>query len=1296
MICAAEPIRVGMRDNGDRVSLWAAGITGAVLVAALLGVVYTYVTFFQPGMPISSVRDLPPSSPVHLIGVVTYADPVGHRFWLEDETGATLIPAGPADGVQVGQTVTVDARKMGQYDPSVGPSSLNLQNVRVHPSRTRIKLPPPTPATTRDFPQSEKDGVRVEIGGVVEHETTDAAGRTTLYVTAGGSDIAVNVAQTAGDTSHLLDAELRIVGVAERSAAGVPLPQVWVAAANGVQVLDPAPKASPVKSIRDLYREDLSRLGHRVSVRGRVAGIYGDAILVEDQWGAIKVSFIGPPPSLHLGDAVEVTGFPYSDGMIIDLHFAQAQKSSAGPFESTPGPTHAPITTVAGVRQLSDRDAADALPVQLEGVVTFCDPIWHHFYLQDSTAGTYVKYTGEHPDLRDGVRVRLTGLSGPGNYAPVVVAPKIEVLGPGPLPAPIPATSELAAAGLLDGQYVSVEGVVHPLKFSEQPGHPVFTFELYTPLGHIHVFTSPGFPDVRESHMIEDARVRMGGVFATVFNSRRQLVGYQLELASPANIQVIEPAVADPFAMAATPIGSLLRYSPGSHFGHRVKIAGAVTLAGSDFAYVQDQSGGVQVRGDLRSVHPGQRVEAVGYPTLAGSYSPVLTDAVFRSVPGAAVIRPQVTGAEVISHGNYDSQLVTVAGRLLTAVPTPTSVNLLLQSGVQTFTAELDLSNGSDPAPDLRAGSVLNLTGVASAQIDPNNIYQLLQQEPVGFKLLLRSPADVAVIRAAPFWTSGRTLALLALLTLVLVGILVWVGVLRRRVARQRIALEKASQTTQAIHDLSEAMEKVSAEQKFDAKVSVRGSEEIAGLVVGFNAMLAQLREKDEARRDAEARLLLQATIDELTGLPNRRVLANQLAQSMARARREKTTLGFLYIDLDGFKLVNDSFGHAAGDRLLVEVGKRLRSRVRQSDTLARVGGDEFTVILHHIGGPDDAQRAAECLLESLVSPFYVEGHEITIGASIGISVYPDLNSDNDNLLQQADSAMYKAKRDGKNRIAHFSNEIGVSVRERLTLENELRRAVANGGIEVHYQPEFDLATHAIVRFEALARWTHPTLGAISPLSFIPVAEDCGLIVRLGAFVMECACREALRWQEASTSPVQVAVNVSSVQFARDTFIEEVVEILNRTGLPAQLLQIELTESATLIGINRAAATMRRLKEIGVSVVMDDFGSGYSSLSYLPKFPFNALKIDRSFISELPHSGETQALVHSIITLGHNLGMKVIVEGIEKHSQLQLMRQLGGDEAQGYLLGRPTPDPLALLRAPSTPLSDAEITLPVS
>ncbi len=275
---------------------------------------------------------------------------------------------------------------------------------------------------------------------------------------------------------------------------------------------------------------------------------------------------------------------------------------------------------------------------------------------------------------------------------------------------------------------------------------------------------------------------------------------------------------------------------------------------------------------------------------------------------------------------------------------------------------------------------------------------------------------------------------------------------------------------------------------------------------------------------------------------------------------------------------------------------------------------------------------------------------------------------------------MYVAKRGGTNRIVFFSEDLGVSVLERFTLEHELRRALTNGELSVHYQPEFDILTNELVRFEALARWTHPIMGVIPPLQFIPIAEECGLIIPLGSYILERACMEALTWQDLADHPIQVAVNVSSVQFARSSFVEEIVEILEKTGLRPDLLQLELTESATLISIHHASETMRRLKEIGVTMAMDDFGTGYSCLSYLPKLAFDALKIDRSFVRELMTSPEARALVESILTLARNLHMKVIIEGIENEEQLALVGELGGDEAQGYLLGRPGPDPAYYIR----------------
>jgi len=483
------------------------------------------------------------------------------------------------------------------------------------------------------------------------------------------------------------------------------------------------------------------------------------------------------------------------------------------------------------------------------------------------------------------------------------------------------------------------------------------------------------------------------------------------------------------------------------------------------------------------------------------------------------------------------------------------------------------------------------------------------------------------------------------------------------------------------IDELARGMRDVTVHHDFSARVSPVGEDEITLLGRGFNSMLEELEKHAQDKAAFEARLEYQALNDDLTGLPNRRLMADRLNHALAVAARDLSCAALLYIDLDGFKLVNDSLGHSVGDLLLTEVAKRLQSRVRESDTLARLGGDEFAIIM---GGPRSKEqpgRLGNELLEALASPFLIEDHEIRIGASIGVSLFPDHGTSSVMLLQSADSAMYAAKRAGKNQVAYFSQDLGTSARERLNLEHELRLALEHGGITVHYQPEFELGTLKIVCFEALARWSHPTLGQIPPVKFIPIAEEAGLIIELGAHIMELACREAVQWQNVASDPIQVAVNVSTIQFARETFVDEVAEILRITGLSPTLLQIELTESVIVSGMEHAAQTMNRLSELGVSMAVDDFGTGYSSLSYLPNLPFRALKIDRSFIKELEHRPDLKNMIRSLVMLAHNLGMKVIAEGVETRPQLDLIKELGGNEVQGYLLGKPTPEPMAFIEA---------------
>jgi diguanylate cyclase (GGDEF)-like protein len=481
------------------------------------------------------------------------------------------------------------------------------------------------------------------------------------------------------------------------------------------------------------------------------------------------------------------------------------------------------------------------------------------------------------------------------------------------------------------------------------------------------------------------------------------------------------------------------------------------------------------------------------------------------------------------------------------------------------------------------------------------------------------------------------------------------------------------------ISDLLLAMKKVRAERVYSARVSISGSDDIANLGSGFNAMLSELERREAEKIKVESQLALEANNDALTGLPNRRLFGERLALTLAAADRGQLTVAMLYIDLDGFKLVNDSLGHPIGDSLLVEVAARFSARIRASDTLARIGGDEFTVILSSLHVREEAMIVGRKLLETLLEPFDIEGHQLTISASIGISLYPENAHTGSELMQQADGAMYAAKRGGKNQARYFTPDLGVRVREQLNLENQLRDALARGEIYVNYQPEFDALSGRLVRFEALARWNHPTLGMVPPDKFIPVAEESGLIIPMGAYILEQACIEAMKWQSLAPQPIQVAVNVSSVQFARVTFADEVTDILNRTGLRPGLLQLELTESVMIDGISSTAKKMEELKRLGITFAIDDFGTGYSCLSYLPSLPFDALKVDRSFVKTCHSSPEGRMLVQSLITLAQNIGLRVIVEGVETAEQLAVLRDLGANEVQGYLLGRPNSNPTATI-----------------
>lgn len=443
------------------------------------------------------------------------------------------------------------------------------------------------------------------------------------------------------------------------------------------------------------------------------------------------------------------------------------------------------------------------------------------------------------------------------------------------------------------------------------------------------------------------------------------------------------------------------------------------------------------------------------------------------------------------------------------------------------------------------------------------------------------------------------------------------------------------------------------------------------------------IQEDITARKEAEARIEYLSQHDPLTGLPNAAVLRTYLPLALDQARRSDRLLAVLILDLDRFNVVNESLGHRIGDLFLQNIAQRLQACVGATDIPARLGGDEFAIIQTNLTQASAAAALAEKLSGMLGQPVIVQGHELQATASIGISIFPVDEADPEQLLKNADLAMYQAKREGRNNYQFFSGAMNAGVQDRVTLERELRRGLALNQFRLWYQPQVDLATGNVVGLEALVRWQHPERGLVSPGTFIPIAEECGLIVPLGNWVLRQACLENKAWQAAGLPPLRVAVNLSAFQFKRGTLLATIEEVLRSTGLDARFLELEVTESAIMQDVSASAEVMNQLHRLGIQVAIDDFGTGYSSLSYLKRFPLDKLKIDQSFVRDLDSNPEDALIVRAIIALGRSLGLQVIAEGVERATQLAFLRAEKCHEIQGYYFSPPVPpEQVAALVAP--------------
>ena len=472
----------------------------------------------------------------------------------------------------------------------------------------------------------------------------------------------------------------------------------------------------------------------------------------------------------------------------------------------------------------------------------------------------------------------------------------------------------------------------------------------------------------------------------------------------------------------------------------------------------------------------------------------------------------------------------------------------------------------------------------------------------------------------------------------------------------------------------------------------------MAAVYLAMQLMLARyhrlLREQERERAAQEERIRHQAYHDSLTGLPNRASFAEHLDEAMRRAKRAGWPLALLFLDLDNFKRVNDSLGHDAGDRLLRVAAERIRRAVREADMLFRMGGDEFTVLLEDVRGPEEAAMVSSRVLEAMAEPLQLQHHEISVTASIGIALYPRDDVVAERLLKSADTAMYRAKELGRNRYAFFAPEMNERVESQILVEEALRRGLKNHEFVLHFQPRVSVASGRATGAEALLRWRHPEWGLVEPARFVPLLEETGMVVPVGAWVLAEACRQARSWQDAGLPPLRVSVNLSSRQFRSESLLESVSEALRASRLQPQMLELELTESLLVENVEHAMGVMGKLKAIGTAISIDDFGTGYSSLGYLKRFPIDSLKIDRSFVRDIATSPKDAAIVKAISALARSLGIGLIAEGVEEAWQAEFLRGRHCTEMQGFLFSRALPPEQmveALSRAYPLPRASAAV-----
>jgi diguanylate cyclase (GGDEF)-like protein/PAS domain S-box-containing protein len=1001
------------------------------------------------------------------------------------------------------------------------------------------------------------------------------------------------------------------------------------------------------------------------------------------------------------------------------------------------------LHTVQDIFLLNKTEAARAYPIDIEAVVTYSDPVWGLLFVQDATGVTFIDMRSSRTGYPTGALVRIRAVSAVGGSgSPAIAQPRVVVVGSGRLPSPEQRSIAELAAGTAESHRVVTEGVLHPCEQAESrvcfrvfDGKEMVWLNMPQPDGpdaQSLIGATVKATGVAAQH-VDSAMKRIG---ADLFVSSLDDIKVETPplpysfSSSTVPIQDLRPMDAGQrFVRQIHVRGRVMWQSPGLFS----------IQDNSGVLFVETRK---DIAVHTGSIMDAIGFPSYGKFGLELADSEVRVFAVQSNTAGIAPL--QTTVEEVLKH-SLNGRRVHLTARLVSQSTNAAEIVYQLQDGDQRFKAVLMRSDAGGAIVGLAPDSVLQLTGIALLRggnqegaepfllliESPSDIVvqggfgwltlkrallilggmALCVIVPFAWGLILRRTVrkQTAIIRArlenelhleskyrrlfehnlaAVFsWMPDGAIIDCNMAFVKLLGLQSREELIGRSCWDWEIDSERREQLRSSLQEEKSPRSREVCLRRDDGVTvyllaNTTPVHSPQGLAYETTAIdVSQLRQNQAELQKAKDAAVHDSLNDPLTGLPNRRFLSNALSSLLGKAQQEASRIALLYMDMAEFKLVNDSLGHPIGDALLAQVAARLRSWIREGDLLGRLGGDEFMVVMNKLHDREEAAQMAEDLLEAISNPFEVKGHILAIGASIGISIFPDDANNAEELIQQADSAMYVAKREGRNRAMCFTPEIGFEVHERMTLENQLRGAVARHEISVYYQPQFELADQRLICFEALARWTHPNLGQIPPAKFIPIAEESGMIWSLGSYIMEQACMEAVQWQERMSFPIPVAINASSFQFRRNGFVEEVSAILKRTGLKPELLQIEITESAMVGGLQQAAEIIYRLREMGISMAIDDFGTGYSSLSYLPSLAFDVLKIDRSFVKDLDGQPESESMIRTLIGLAHNFGMRVIVEGVENPEQLAIIKALGANGVQGFLLGLPTANPADFMRS---------------